>query len=344
MTCRYSIHPQPPVPMKKILIIQTASIGDVILATPLLENLHRAFPGAAIDMVVKKGNEPLFASHPFLGKLYIWDKSEHKLRNFYHILKQVQAERYDLVVNVQRFFLTGLLTAFSRARHTVGFNKNPLSFFFSRRVKHRIKNAGFHETERNLLLIGHLVGETEKRPCLYPSVQDDARTSQYKTHRYICVAPASLWFTKQFPAAKWIEFLQGLDGDDIYVYFLGSETDRALCEEIIRGSGLPHTLNLAGRLSLLETASLQRDAVMNFVNDSAPMHLASAVNAPVTAIFCSTIPAFGFGPLSEDSYIVETGRQLACRPCGLHGLRECPEKHFDCALTIQKEDLLDRIN
>jgi heptosyltransferase-2 len=72
-------------------------------------------------------------------------------------------------------------------------------------------------------------------------------------------------------------------------------------------------------------------AEMNYVNDSAPMHLASAVNAPVTAYFCSTIPEFGFGPLSENSTVVQTTEKLPCRPCGLHGKRKCPEGHFKCA-------------
>ena len=314
----------------------------MILVTPVLENLHRKYPDAAIDVLVKKGTESLFASHPYIRKLYIWDKSDKKLKNLYKILKEVQSERYDLVINVQRFFLTGFLTAFSRAGKTVGFNKNPFSVFFSKRLKHKIREGEFHETERNLLLIQNLVQETEKRPVLYPSKQDDALTSQYKTHKYICVAPASLWHTKQYPADKWVEFLQQLP-DDLYVYFLGSPADHALCEEIIKRSSHGNSMNLAGKLKLLETASLQRDALMNFVNDSAPMHLASAVNAPVTAIFCSTVPAFGFGPLSTDSEVLETEEKLDCRPCGLHGLRECPEKHFDCAYTIKTERLLKRV-
>ncbi len=78
--------------MKKILIIQTASIGDVILATPLLENLHAQFPEARIDLLVKKGTQSLFSSHPFLGQIYVWDKSEKKLKNFYRILKEIQSE------------------------------------------------------------------------------------------------------------------------------------------------------------------------------------------------------------------------------------------------------------
>ncbi len=307
-----------------------------------MENLHRKYPDAAIDVLVKKGTESLFASHPYIRKLYIWDKSDKKLKNLYKILKEVQSERYDLVINVQRFFLTGFLTAFSRAGKTVGFNKNPFSVFFSKRLKHKIREGEFHETERNLLLIQNLVQETEKRPVLYPSKQDDALTSPYKTHKYICVAPASLWHTKQYPADKWVEFLQQLP-DDLYVYFLGSPADHTLCEEISKRSSHGNSMNLAGKLKLLETASLQRDAHMNFVNDSAPMHLASAVNAPVTAIFCSTIPAFGFGPLSTDSEVLETEEKLDCRPCGLHGLRECPEKHFDCAYTIKTERLLKRV-
>ncbi len=328
--------------MKKILIIQTASIGDVILATPLLENLHAQFPEARIDLLLKKGTESLFSSHPFLGQIYVWDKSEKKLKNFYRILKEIQSERYDLVVNVQRFFLTGMLTAFSRARKTIGFNKNPMSLFFSQRIKHKIHEGESHETERNLQLVDGIVKNTDKRPRLYPSTQDDALTSQYKTKQYITLAPASLWFTKQYPVNKWVEFLKEVPGD-LYVYLIGSPADQELCDTIIRESNHPNALNLAGKLKLLETASLQKDALMNFMNDSAPMHLASSVNAATTVIFCSTIPAFGFGPLSDDSVIIETRENLDCRPCGLHGLKECPEKHFNCANTINVERLLERI-
>ena len=87
-----------------------------------------------------------------------------------------------------------------------------------------------------------------------------------------------------------------------------------------------------------------QNAKMNYVNDSAPLHLASALNAPVTAVFCSTIPNFGFGPLSDISHIVQVNEKLDCRPCGLHGFKECPEKHFKCALNIKTEELLKTLN
>jgi heptosyltransferase-2 len=83
---------------------------------------------------------------------------------------------------------------------------------------------------------------------------------------------------------------------------------------------------------------------MNYVNDSAPMHLASAMNAPTCAVYCSTVPAFGFGPLSEKSFIVEIDYPLYCRPCGLHGYNACPEKHFKCAYDIEVKRLADILN
>jgi heptosyltransferase-2 len=86
-----------------------------------------------------------------------------------------------------------------------------------------------------------------------------------------------------------------------------------------------------------------KDARMNFTNDSAPMHIASAMNAPVTAIYCSTVPRFGFGPLSDDSRIIEIANDLYCRPCGIHGYHSCPEKHFNCAFQIDVNQLITRL-
>jgi heptosyltransferase-2 len=86
-----------------------------------------------------------------------------------------------------------------------------------------------------------------------------------------------------------------------------------------------------------------KDAAMNYANDSAPLHFASAMNAPVTAIYCSTVPSFGFTPLSDKSFIVETDQKLTCRPCGLHGRKACPLGHFNCAHTIRTEQLLNTL-
>lgn len=328
--------------LKKFLVIQTASIGDVILATPVIEKLHHYFPEAKIDFLVKKGNQSLFNAHPFLHKVLVWDKTTNKYKNFLRLINLVRDNKYDCIINIQRFTASGLLTAMSGAGLKIGFNKNPFSVFFNKRVKHTIKKGNRHEVERNLDLARIITDNSSFPVKLHPSQKDFARMSQYKTVRFITVSPASLWFTKQYPEEKWIEFIKYVS-QDIRIYFLGSKNDFDLINSIIEKSGHINSLNLAGKLSFLESTALMKDAVMNYVNDSAPMHLASSVNAPVTAIYCSTVSSFGFGPLSENSTIVETKEKLGCRPCGLHGLNKCPKKHFKCALTIDTNELVKRL-
>jgi ADP-heptose:LPS heptosyltransferase len=325
----------------KILIIQTAFIGDVVLATPLVEKLRRFYRHATLDFLLRQGNEKLLAKHPHLRKIWVWNKKQSKYREMWRILRQIRAERYDVVVNCQRFAASGLLTALSGARQTIGFDKNPFSIFFERRLPHRFGTAEqpLHEVSRNLSLIEHLSDTSFERPRLYPSPADCARAAEIcGSAQYVCIAPTSVWFTKQYLAHKWVELIRALP-DALHVALLGGPDDASACAAIAAIAARPYIHNLAGRLTFLESAALMQGAVMNYVNDSAPMHIASAVNAPVTAVFCSTLPAFGFTPLSDQSRIVQTRENLACRPCGLHGRPACPLGHFRCAEGIETRDL-----
>ena len=104
--------------------------------------------------------------------------------------------------------------------------------------------------------------------------------------------------------------------------------------EFIRQSIGPtnaHVHNLCGKVSMIDSIAIMRDARMNYVLDSAPLHMCSAVDARVTALFLSTSPSYGFSPLSSDFKIRETQLDLACKPCGIHGKKKCPEGHFKCS-------------
>ena len=328
--------------MRKILIIQTAFIGDVVLATGVLEKLHQQFPDAKIDFVVRKGNESLFANHPFLHDVLIWVKKESKYLNLFRLIIKIRRNKYDSVINMQRYAATGFMTVISGAKTTIGFDKNPLSFLFSQKITHQfVGKSGktLHEIERNHLLIQSLTDNIASKPKLYPSIVDESFIKEYKTRPYICIAPASVWFTKQFPKEKWINLINEIPS--IYpVYLLGAPSDMLLCNEIIAAKTHPSVTNMAGKLTFLQSAALQKGALMNYVNDSAPMHFASSVNAPVAVVYCSTIVGFGYGPLSDKSFVIETQQPLSCRPCGLHGKKACPLGHFNCAKNITNKQLL----
>ncbi|MFQ5448275.1 MAG: glycosyltransferase family 9 protein [Saprospiraceae bacterium] len=324
--------------MKKILIIQTAFIGDVILATPVVEKLASFYPNAEIDFLLRKGNEGLLANNPYVHEVLVWDKSKIKYLSLFSLAGVVRRRRYDFVVNLHRFASSGIISLFSKARIIVGFDKNPLSIFYTQTVPHRI-DSGHHEVQRNLSLIRDQTDDTFIRPKIYPAQKDF-----HKIHpkgKYICIAPASVWFTKQWPVVRWVGFIDKIDRE-MAVFLLGGKTDRSFCAQIIKETAHRGAVNLAGELTFLQSAALMKKAEMNYVNDSAPLHLASAVNAPVTALFLSTVPDFGFTPLSDCSVVLETTEKLPCRPCGLHGRDRCPETHFKCA-AISTSQLLSTL-
>lgn len=324
----------------KFLVIQTAFLGDVILATSAVEKLHRFFPTAEIDFLLRKGNEIVFENHPYIHEVIALDKKNNKWKNIFSIASIVRKKKYDYIINLHRFGSSGVITWYSGAKQKIGFDKNPFSFCYTKKVKHEMGN-GKHEAGRNNELIAHLTDHVAVKPKMYPSAKDVEDMKIYSHGKYVCIAPASVWFTKQFPTEKWVELINSLE-KNITVYLIGANNDFIWCEEIKSqlANHKSQTENLSGKLSILQTAALMKNAMMNYVNDSAPMHIASAINAATTAIFCSTIPAYGFGPLSDNSRIIETKEKLDCRPCGLHGYHECPKGHFKCARTIDVKEIL----
>ncbi len=329
--------------MKRILIIQTAFLGDVVLATALIESLHIRFPEAKIDFLLRKGNENILAGHPLLGQVLIWNKQQGKFRNLWKLGRQLRAGRYDLVVNAHRGVNSGFLTVFSGARMRQGFRKNPWQRFYTYRADHEFSKPEdtyfVHETERNHRLIANLVPGAPARPRLYPQPADREKVRPLQgSGPYVCIAPSSVWMTKRYPPARWVQLIDALP-EDHRVYLIGGPEDRELAADIMRLVQRGDVHSLCGELRIMESAALMSGAAMNYTNDSGPMHFASATNAPVTAVYCSTHPCFGFGPLSDRHKVVDAG-PLYCRPCGIHGYPACPQGHFRCAADIHLNDLL----
>ncbi len=329
--------------MLKLLVIQTAFTGDVVLATAVLEKLHHQYPAAQIDFLLRKGNEGLLENHPFITNLLVWDKKSNKMAKLLKIAIQVRKEHYTHVINLHRFASSGLITFLSGAKCKAGFDKNPFSFCYTKKVAHIISEPytgnSIHEVQRNQMLIADITDREAAMPALYPTPADYEFVKQYQASPYICIAPSSVWFTKQFPAEKWISLINRLPAH-YRICLLGAPSDKDLGDAIVNKAIHAHVENLCGKLTFLHSAALMQNADMNYANDSAPLHFASAMNAPVTAVFCSTVPAFGFGPLRDNAQVVEISERLYCRPCGLHGHKTCPEGHFRCAMDITNDQLL----
>ena len=321
--------------MAPVLFIQPAFLGDAILATAMLEAWHARYPTSRVDVLVRRGNEGLFDGHPFVGRVWVWDKSRgQKGRDWWRTLRGIRSEGYGTIVNAHRFLSSGAWTVLGGAPMRVGFDANPLSWGFQRKLPHAL-NRGKHEVERNHTLIAEWVGGEPGAPRLYPRDEDRQWAEDWIPAGAILLAPASQWFTKQWPEDAWRSLLQLLQAQHPSgpVGLRGGKGDRGLLEDLAYTSGHPHVRIAAGAQLLQIAAVMERSAVV-VSNDSAPMHFASAMQTPTVALYLSTVPGFGFGPRAPRFRILEPGPELACRPCGLHGHRTCPLHHFACSRAV----------
>jgi ADP-heptose:LPS heptosyltransferase len=335
---------------KTILIIQTAFIGDTILASHFIRAVKDQFPDSKIHFFLRRGNESVIQGLSTVEKTWIWDKQGGKVKNLIQLIRGLRQINFDMVFNLHRHFNSGLVSALMKSKVKVGFKQNPLSFFYTHKMRHVIPHhpqdnnvVTLHEIQRNMELLKLLVPEAtmlSKRPELPLLSKHFEKISAFKKDQYFVLAPASVWFTKAWSERKFRELTKKLS-DIGTIYFIGAPSDKDLCDRI--GQDIPRTENLCGQLSLLESAALMKEARRVFVNDSAPLHLASCVNAKTTAIFCSTVPAFGYTPLADDSVVIDVENTLSCRPCGLHGHKACPLGHYQCSENIDVEAVFKTI-
>ncbi|MCY4643301.1 MAG: glycosyltransferase family 9 protein [Bacteriovoracales bacterium] len=333
--------------IKKILIIQTAFIGDVILATSFVELVRKLFPNHKIHVLVRKGNEEILEGNPSIYHILTWNKGSgfKKFKGFLRLIFKIRREEYDFLFNLQRFSSSTLLTLLSRAKKTIGFDSHPLSVFFHHRIPHRIPHPTpdgfFHETQRNALLLKSVFPDfsipkaKEIRPRLFFSSKDHKKVQELNlSSPYFVLAPTSVWATKKWSPEGWKELICVLLSKG-QVLIIGSSQDLSYTAQF-NPLGVS---NLCGRLSLKQSALVMEKSAWAFVQDSAALHLASAVNVKTTAFFCSTVPDFGFFPLSDDSKVVQLSPRLDCMPCGIHGKKSCPLEHFRCSLDLKFKSL-----
>lgn len=152
------------------------------------------------------------------------------------------------------------------------------------------------------------------------------------------MAPGSIWFTKQWSRDGYRKLIRLLSQVGVQTVLVGGKEDFELCRMIQTGS---EAINIAGRLNLLESASVIQKTDLIVTNDSAPLHIGNAVKTDVVAIFGPTVQHFGFYPFRKNDQVIEVN--LDCRPCGWHGGRRCPLKHHHCMQWITSDMVFEAV-
>jgi heptosyltransferase II len=327
----------------KILIVQTAFIGDVILITPLIRAVKSIFPDAAVDALVIPQTAPVLENNPWLENVITFDKRRRKIRSLIALRSLLRSNAYDLVLTPHSSLTTGLLLYFSSIPRRVGFRRGLAAYLLTDAVPHR---TDCHKAEKNLDLLSPFSGErfpmqTELFPDADAEAEAERLLDEYAdTQPLVAIAPGSVWATKRWPKEYYIELTRRLSESAVQTVFIGGGAERGLCAEIIEAAGA-RALNLAGRTTLLESAAVVARCALLVSNDSGALHIANAMRTDVFAFFGPTVRRFGYYPFRENDRVFET--DLSCRPCGSHGGRTCPLGHHDCMKMITPNAIIQNV-
>ncbi len=329
---------------ERILVVQTAFLGDVILTTPLVAALRRHVPDAELAMLVTPAAAPLVAHHPALDRVLIDDKrgGGRGMGGLVRLVRTLRAARFTIALAAHKSVRTALALRAAGIPRRIGFATAPAARLYTERVA---RPSALHDRDRLLGLLAPLgvaPDVTDPQPWVAVDAGTRARAAALLapygggTRGFAAVCPGSAWRTKRWPPASFAALVRALDADGYRCLLLGGSDERALTRAVYDLSG-GRAAHRGGATDPALLAAVLGGAAVAITNDSAPMHIASAVGVPQVAIFCATVPGQGYGPVGPRALVVE--RDLACRPCGRHGGARCPRGTDDCMELVTVDEV-----
>lgn len=306
----------------KILVIRLSSIGDLVLTSPVVRCLKQQVPGAVVHFCTKQVYQPIVEHNPYLdGRYYLGD-------NLYGLIRQLRAERYDYVVDLQNGFTAHLIKAMLGTR-TYSVDKPGLRTWLYVRWKINTLTSQ-HVVDRYLETVQPLGVENDELGLDYFIPYKDQVEADWlpATHRhdYVAFAIGGRHLTKRLPVSRMIELCRKINHP---VVLLGDKADHAAGEAIALELGNQLIYNACGLFNLNQSASLLQQARVVFSHNTGLMHIAAALKKKVYSIWGSSTPQLGTYPY-KTPYVVLEKTGLACRPCTQTGFGNCPLKHFRC--------------
>lgn len=329
---------------KRILIVKLSSLGDIVQSLPVATALHGQFPSAEVTWIVNSQYIELLELVPDIDKIVPFERNRwgnprnfgRALKEFRDIIKYLQAQRFDLVLDLQGLFRSGLISFLSRIPKRVGFRdaREGAFLFYNHRV--RVPKQRRHAVERYLTLAEY-IGCGYKDPVFNIEIQEPSR----RRKEYIAINPGGRWITKRWPAERFAQLIDRLNEHyEVDIVLIGDENDKATARDIVECLNFPVT-DLTGKTSLLQLADVLKGSKLFITNDSGPMHMASALGKPVVALFGPTDPGLT-GPWGSQNRIIKS--KVSCSPCFK---KKCRDIRCMEAITIEQllkavEDILQK--
>ena len=333
--------------LQRILIIRFSSIGDIILTTPLIRALRTRFPEARLDFVTKREFGELLDSNPHLDQLHLYD-ARSGAKGLSALARELRHNRYDLCVDLHKNLRSRHLRLLLRVPRVVSYSKQSL-----RRTL--LLKTGINLYKKPILPIPERymqqlapfgVSPDGKGPELFPTGQHDAKVRQLFEEEHVDSQPILVGFApiaahplKQWPLEKFAQLgWQLIQKHQARILIFGSPSEQRFCQTLAQQ--IPNDpILLCGKLSFLESAAALKSCALFVGNDSAGVHMASAMQTPAVAIFGPTVEELGFYPYGVLLRVVSV--PLPCRPCTHTGKGRCKNtEHHACMKRISVEQVV----
>jgi ADP-heptose:LPS heptosyltransferase len=339
----------PPLDPKRILIILTGAIGDVVRALPLLGRIRRGFSSAHIAWAIEPKSAPILEGHQWLDETILYDR-RHAPWSFVPFLKRVRDGRFDLAIDLQRHLKSGIVSMVSGARDRIGFGaQNTKEFnhlFATRRIE--------AQPEMRLKLLQYQAfGDALGLPAVPIEFGLSAAPAESERIRELLkdappprlgVILGSSWPSRIYFPKSIAAVIRGVcdsngrngDGSGLFPVLLGGPDETGIASDVMRELGGIEALNLAGKTSLRDLIAILPECAAAFGPDSGPMHIAAAVGCPIVSLWGATSPKrsapWGFDDLAISG-------DIPCHPCYL---RNCPVGR-ECMHRIAPETVLEAL-
>ncbi|OGV69963.1 MAG: hypothetical protein A2283_08115 [Lentisphaerae bacterium RIFOXYA12_FULL_48_11] len=315
----------------KILVIKLSSIGDIFHALPAVHSLKENL-GANIDWVVHREYMDVIKCFPDVQRVIPFFRDSF-FSNFALFLRELRREEYDYIIDLQGLLKSAMVAYLARGKEIIGpsFHREGAGIIYSRIAGQRNKHR--HAVDE-CMDVAELLCDKSTVPLKVEFPVQFPESKITGGHPKVAMLPVSRWETKNWPAKCYVEVIRRLKTlKEIEFFLIGGPDDRAVCEGIIRDAGAG--VNMAGKLSLIETGSLLKEMDLLIANDSGPMHMAVALDVPVLAIYGPTDPV-RTGPYGSLNRIAKTS--LDCQPCFS---RTCRRDGIPCLSGVTPENVIE---
>jgi len=331
--------------MKRILIVRTDRLGDVVLSTPVIKAVRDACPGSFIAMMVTPYTREIVDGNPYLDETVIFDKERYRgVAGTLACARMLARQRFDTAIVLHPVIRIHLILFLAGIRRRIGYDRK-WGFLLTQRLPHTKQAGARHEIEYNLDILAGAGIPAAGRKLFIPVRENDrcsvaavlADNGVKDGERVVVLHPGASCRSKRWPAQRFAEVADRLAEQGIPKVVIAASAQDKACGELIAHEARSGVTDLSGDLSVGELAALLERASLLISNDSGPVHMAAAVGVPVIALFGRNQPGLSarrWGPVGKDDIVLQ--KDVGCVECRAH---DCT-RGYACLLAITVDEVV----